>query len=178
MSEFQLDQLDLSNVEADSGESRLRAGRYVCRVDDASLEKVSTDANGRRIQVKFIDNSGLGFISESINIHLPKSEKGTEIGKKQLLTLLTHGGDSVPTSPSIEKIRSVKAVGVNVIDEVYYKDGVQKMGSKVDSWHPYFSPESAMNLGPAPMSPTPSKSANGTGTPSPVPSSTFDDIPF
>ena len=176
MSEFQLDQLDLSNVEADSGESRLRAGRYVCRVDDASLEKVKTDPNGRRIQVKFIDNSGLGFISESINIHLPKSDKGTEIGKKQLLTLLTHGGDSVPTKPSIEKVRGIKAVGVNVIDEVYYKDGVQKMGSKVDSWHPYFAPDSAVNLGAAPMSPPPTQGTNGAAAP--VSASTFDDIPF
>jgi len=180
MSEFQLDQLDLSNIEADSGESRLKSGRYVCRVDSATLEKVSTDANGRRIQVKFVDNSGLGFISESINIHLPKSEKGTAIGKKQLLTLLTHGGDSVPTSPSIEKIRGIEAVGVNVIDEAYFKDGMEKMGSKVDSWHPYFSPEAALNLGPALDAP---KSLNGTASlamnsKAAVSPSNFDDIPF
>jgi len=169
--------LDLSDSEVDSGEQRLQPGRYICEVVHAELKSVKTDARAKRLEVGFVDVSGLGSIRESINIHLPKSEEATQIGKKQLITLLTHGGHPTPERPGDIKSLVGLTVGVNVsIDKYQDKKGEMRDGAAIDSWHPYFNPEGATNLGPKPK-------ANGAASSSVPPTeavqqSAFDDIPF
>ena len=97
--EFDFGQLDLENSEVDSGERRLRRGRYVTKVTAASLEKVGERGTGRAVKVTFVDLAGNGSITTYINVHLPGKQEATEIGKKQLKTLLTHGGHPNPNAP-------------------------------------------------------------------------------
>lgn len=172
-------QLDLADSEVDSGERRLKPGRYICVIKDANLEKTSTDKNGRRIQLILVDKNGAGSITESINIHLPKSPDATEIGKKHLKTLLTHGGHESPSAPG--DINSLKGlvVGVNVVAEPFEdQKGEKRMGSAVDGWHPYFNPEGATGLGElAPKQPT-EDGLHPNQKGGVIDDKDFDDIPF
>lgn len=180
---WSLDDLDLSEVEADSGEMRLKPGRYVCKITHASLEKITDgqNAGGRRLQLAFADTQGNGTIKESLNLHLPKSPKAQDIGRKALKTLLTHGGH--PTPNKLEDVNSVKGltVGVNVAPDTFKNDkGETIQTSSVHGWHPFFNPEGALNLGPSAPAAAPAASGkhpNQTGG-AVVTDDDFDDIPF
>lgn len=179
--DFDFGSLDLSEYDADSGEMRLKPGRYVCRITEASLEKVTSEGNkgGRRLQVVFADRDGHGTIRESINVHLPKSSEATEIGKKQLKTLLTHAGHPTPNNPG--DISSIKGlvVGVNVDKDTFKNDrGDIIPTSKVHGWHPYFNPEGAVNLGPSLVEVARSNSVHPNQTGGQITETDFDDIPF
>ena len=169
------DSLDLSDVTEDSGERRLRPGRYVCKITDASIESTK-DKKGRKVVVTLQDTAGNGGIVDYINVFLPGKEKAMEIGRKRLKTLLVHGGHENPDKPGDIKNLIGMTVGVNVEAEPYTdQNGKEQMGSAVASWHPYFEPKGAVGLGPdnSHVDKAAAKAANADGT-----DGFDDDIPF
>jgi hypothetical protein len=176
MSDFDFSQLDLSEYEVDSGEERLRAGRYICKVTEAKVEPMKSK-NGYTLVLRLEDKvTGHGSIPMFITVKHSKSAKAQQIGLAQVKTLATHGG-----LPNPDKVGDVKnlvglEVGVKVSPEPWTDDnGEERTGSAVDKWHPFFDPAKGAT-GPDPVE---TKGSDSVKTPPPPKADPFDDdIPF
>lgn len=111
---FSFNSLVLSGVKAASGVSVLSPGRYVCKVTDVEI-KDTKDGKGKRMVVKLKEVNDKGVITDFINLHLPNSERATEIGQEQLKALLVHGGHPDPDNPGLHGLSAIKGLTVGVI---------------------------------------------------------------
>jgi hypothetical protein len=168
---FTFNDLDLSSNTASSGERRLKAGRYACKITGVEL-RTNKDGVGRSIQVEFTDVDSGGKIMDFINVYLPNSPKAETIGRDRLKSMLEHGGHPTPDKPGDIKSLVGLVVGVNVEESEYVSNGETRIGSEVASWHPYFSAEGATGLGEKPTATAPVK-PNGS-----APAFHDDPIPF
>jgi hypothetical protein len=175
MSDFDFSKLDLSKYEVDSGEERLRAGKYVCKVTEAKIETMKS-GNGRTLTLRLEDvKTGHGSIPMFITVEHNKSAKAEEIGLKQLKTLAAHGGLANPNQIGNVKNLVGLQVGVKVSPEPWTDDnGEERTGSAVDKWHPFFDPSRTTATGPDPVE------AKAPAAPAASKEDPFedDDIPF
>jgi hypothetical protein len=125
---FSFNELNLSGVAVNTG-TFLQPGKYLARVKEAKVE--STKSGGAKATIKFEEINGGGSITHWINLHLPGKDKATQIGREQFKSLLFFGGHPNPDKP--EDINSVKGlvVGIQVRENKYTKDGVEKTGVEV-----------------------------------------------
>lgn len=136
---FSFRNLNLSNVTAAGGSTRIKPGRYVVRVNGAEIRE--TKSRGHQVVVELVDDGTGAKISDWINVNVPTSTKATQIGLERLKSLLVNSGHSNPDQPGDIKSLIGLRVGINVVEEEYEdKEGNKKSGSSV---HYYYKPENA-----------------------------------
>lgn len=136
---FSFRNLNLANVTASTGSTRLKPGRYVVRVGGAEIRE--TKSRGHQVVVELIDDASGAKISDWINVNVPTSTKATQIGLERLKSLLVNSGHPNPDQPGDIKSLVGLRVGINVVEEEYEdKEGNKRAGSSV---HYYWKPEGA-----------------------------------
>lgn len=111
---FSFSSLVLSGVQAAAGVSVLEPGKYVCKTSGAEMIDTK-NGTGKRLKVLLKDVQGKGVITDRINLHLPNSQRATEIGLEQFKALLVHGGHPDPDNPGDSGLNAVNGLTVGVI---------------------------------------------------------------
>ena len=99
------DSLDLSNVTAGSGTTRLPVGTHHVKCTDA--EVVSTASGGKMIKATLEAVDGTGEIAANFNV-ANKNPQAVDIGMRQLKTFLVAAAHPNPDKP--EDIASLKGL--------------------------------------------------------------------
>ena len=89
--------LDLSNVEASGGSTRLQPGTYTVKCSDAKVEAIGETKN-RKLVADFVDVDGSGDIRVNFNI-VHTSDQAQEIGRRQLKSFLIAANHPNPDKP-------------------------------------------------------------------------------
>jgi len=90
--------LDLTNVEAGSGSTRLQPGTYTVKCTDAKVETIGTTEN-KKLVADFVDAAGTGDIRMNFNI-VHTNPQAQEIGMRQLKSFLIAGKHANPDRPN------------------------------------------------------------------------------
>lgn len=172
INDFDFSKLDLSKYEVDEGVRRLRAGRYICEIKSAKIERMKS-GKGQSLVLELEDPHHGNIVTYVTVRH--SSEKAEDIGRAQLKSLATHAGMPNPNNIGSPKALVGHKVGVSVVPEEYTdSNGETRMGSAVDRWHPFFDPAKGAT-GPDPVAETPKSEA----APAKSGGDPFDDdIPF
>lgn len=129
------DSLDLSNVTAGSGTTRLPVGTHHVKCTDA--EVVSTASGGKMIKATLEAVDGTGEIAANFNV-ANKNPQAVDIGMRQLKTFLVAAAHPNPDKP--EDIASLKGlecrVVVNLGKEWKGTDGEMRRSSEVKNFKP------------------------------------------
>jgi hypothetical protein len=172
--------LDLGGNKLSKASSRLRAGKYICKIESAKITSTK-DNQSKQLEVRFIDVDGHGDIVDYIMVHTNHSTKGHQdsvaYGRDKLKSLLTFAKHPNPDRPGdVGSLVGLK-VGVLVNDAPYKDaDGNERNGSEVRSFGAFFPTEDFDKM-PTPASrvPAAAPAAASTGA---ARTALDDDIPF
>lgn len=172
-------ELDLSDVEAESGRRSMRPGSYICKITAAEIRKTK-DGKGRGLVVEFAEIGGGGTADDWINVANPNKE-AERIGRQKLKALLISCGHPNPNKPSDVASIVGRTVGVRIEpgEDWTDKEGrVRPGGGKVRRSGAYFPPnDNFEQLGPSPS--VQDRSPQTAGTRRSQTGAPFnDDIPF
>lgn len=133
MSGFSFDNLNLSGVTVGGTSRRLKAGRFVCEIKSAVVIDTAKKDGSKKLELTLDDVAGSGAIKHNINVYLVGKPEATEIGRKELKSVLFYGGHPNPDRPGdVSSMRGLK-IGV-VVKDAPYTDrltGQPKNGSEV-----------------------------------------------
>lgn len=123
--------LDLSNVEASGGSSRLQPGTYTVKCSDAKVEQIGATAN-RKLVADFVDVDGSGDIRVNFNI-LHSSDMAQEIGRRQLKSFLVAANHPNPDKPGdVDKLKGLQCKIIVGMGKPWKgDDGVERQSSEV-----------------------------------------------
>lgn len=136
MSGFNLTDLNLSDVEVQSGGGFLKPGRYVVKTSEAKLVPLGSNDGSMKVEVKLTEVNGAGSYKAGLNVYNRKSTTNTEIARKQLKAMLTFGGHHNPDHPGAISSYNGLTVGVVIKESGSYvdKNGVTRTGSDVSAF--------------------------------------------
>ncbi len=103
--------LDLTDVEAGGGSTRLQPGTYTVKCTDAKVEAIGTTAN-KKLVADFVDAAGTGDIRMNFNI-VHANPQAQEIGMRQLKSFLIAGKHANPDRPN--DVASLKNLECKII---------------------------------------------------------------
>ena len=173
--------LDLGANKLSKASSRLRAGKYVCKIESAKITSTK-DNQSKQLEVRFIDVDGHGDIVDYIMVHTNHSTKGHQdsvtYGRDKLKSLLTFAKHPTPDRPGdVGSLVGLK-VGVLVNDAPYKDaDGNERNGSEVRSFGAFFPVEDFDKV-PTPATRPVAVPASTAGAPAAGRTALDDDIPF
>lgn len=116
---FNFSSLNLSGVQVSSA-GGLDLGRQLVMLSDAKI--VPTNSGGSKLEVKLTNPKNKKSMKHWINVHLPNSQKATEIGLETLKTMLVCGGHPNPNQPGDVATINGLMVGVNIRQNGEYKE--------------------------------------------------------
>lgn len=128
--------LDLSDVDADGGNSRLQPGTYTVKCADAKVQPIGETRN-RKLVADFVDVDGTGDIRVNFNI-LHHSEQAQEIGRRQLKSFLIAAEHPNPDKPGdVEKLKHLQCKVIVGMGKPWKgSDGVERQTSEVKKFLP------------------------------------------
>ena len=123
--------LDLSNVEASGGSTRLQPGTYTVKCSDAKVEAIGETKN-RKLVADFVDVDGSGDIRVNFNI-VHTSDQAQEIGRRQLKSFLIAANHPNPDKPGdVDKIKGLQCKIIVGMGKPWKgTDGIERQSTEV-----------------------------------------------